>query len=59
MNLLSILSLLIAMVIVLMIGSVIFRSPRQNLQSAFAEGAVWGTSFFVAFSTEILLLARA
>jgi hypothetical protein len=58
MNLLSILSLLIAMVMVLMIGSIVFRSPMQNLQSAFTEGAIWSSSFFVAFGAEILLLAR-
>lgn len=56
MNLLSVLPLLLLMVIVLIVGSVVFRSPRQNLQSAFAEGAVWSSSFFVAFSAEILLL---
>jgi len=58
MNLFTVLPLLLAMVIVLMIGSLLFKSPRQNLQSALAEGAIWGSSFFVAFSAEILLLVR-
>ena len=59
MNLLSVLPLLIAMVIVLMIGSILFKSPRQDLQSALAEGAIWSSSFFVFFSAEFLLLVRA
>jgi hypothetical protein len=58
MDMLSVLPLLLVMVIVLLAGSIVFRSPRQNLQSAFAEGAIWSSSFFVAFGAEILLLVR-
>lgn len=56
MNLLSILPLLAIMVVILMVGSLIFRSPKQDLQGAFAEGAIWSSGFFLAFSTEFLLL---
>lgn len=58
MNLLSVLPLLLVMVIVLMAGSIVFRSPKQDMQSAFAEGAIWSSGFFVAFSAEFLLLVR-
>lgn len=56
MDLFSVLPLLLIMVIALVAGSILFRSPKQDMQSAFAEGAIWGTSFFFAFSLEILLL---
>jgi hypothetical protein len=58
MNLLSVLPFLFAMAIVLMVASLLFKSPRQNLKSALTEGAIWGTSSFVAFGAEFLLLIR-
>ena len=58
MNLLSVLPFLFAMAIVLMVGSILFKSPKQNLQSALTEGAIWGSSSFVVFSAEFLLLIR-
>lgn len=58
MALLSALPFLFAMAIVLMVASILFKSPKQNLQSALTEGAIWGTSSLVAFSAEFLLLIR-
>lgn len=58
MNLLCFLPILSGMVIILIISSMIFKSPKQNLQSALAEGALWSGGFFLAFGTEILLLSH-
>ncbi|MCK9200041.1 MAG: hypothetical protein M0P59_01940 [Gallionella sp.] len=58
MELLSVLPFLPAIAIVLMIGSIIFRHPGEKLQSAFAEGTIWGVTSIFAFSAEILLLAH-
>lgn len=44
--------------ILLMAGILITRGPKQSLQSALTESAIWGTGFFLCFSTEILLLAN-
>lgn len=56
---LSILPILLIGAIVLMAGILLNREPKQSLQSALNEGVIWGASFFLSFSVEILLLAPA
>ncbi|OGS91613.1 MAG: hypothetical protein A2061_10665 [Gallionellales bacterium GWA2_59_43] len=58
MELLSVLPFLPAIAIILMAGSIVFRSPREKLHLALAEGAIWGATSIFAFGAEILLLAH-
>lgn len=56
---LSMLPVLMIGVIILMGGILINRGPGQSLQSALNESVLWGSSFFLSFSTEILVLTHA
>jgi hypothetical protein len=56
---LSMLPVLITGAIVLMGGILINRGPKQSLGSALNESVLWGSSFFLSFSAEILVLVHA
>jgi hypothetical protein len=56
---LSMLPILITGAIVLMAGILINRGPKQSLGSALNESILWGSSFFLSFSAEILVLVHA
>ena len=45
--------------IILMAGILMSREPKQSLRSAFIESLAWGSSSFLAFSTEILVFANS
>jgi len=57
MTLLSMLPFVPVIAIVLMIACIVFRSPKDKLQHAVAEGMIWGISSIFAFSAEILFLS--
>lgn len=41
---------------VLIVGALLVRDSEKNLSSSIMEGLGWAIGFFVAFSTEILVI---
>lgn len=54
--LLSVLATITIAAIVLMVGLLLLRNPKQSLRNAIIEGAAWGGFLFVSFLAETLVL---
>lgn len=54
--LLSVLAAIVIAAVVLMVGLILLRHPKQSKSDAVIEGAAWGGFFFVSFLAETLVL---
>lgn len=43
--------------VILMAGTLVFRDPDKTMRSAIRESLIWGLSFFVMLSAQVVAIA--